>query len=265
MWDIILEAKQGRAIVLTTHSMEEADVLADTITIIAKGRLRCFGSALRLKTKFGTGFRIAVSVDGSAGATGASSSALSGLGGSTSRMAGLGGSTQRLGGPIGHHHTAGMSAASDRTGTAHGNAAAVAVAQRVAGVIDFFKEQLGVDPTETGRAYTTFTVPRAQEAQLAAFLHLLAERKRELGVTDVQMSLATLEQARVQPRLVARAAPPPALTPCVCRSLPAFCRCSCASQRTRRLRPRWRSRARVRFPAWPLAALNLRALAFYLF
>ena len=69
VWDIILEAKAGRAIVLTTHSMEEADVLADTITIIAKGRLRCYGSALRLKNKFGAGYRIAASVVPSAAAS----------------------------------------------------------------------------------------------------------------------------------------------------------------------------------------------------
>ena len=67
VWDIILEAKAGRAIVLTTHSMEEADVLADNITIIAKGRLRCFGSALRLKNKFGAGYRISASVTPSLG------------------------------------------------------------------------------------------------------------------------------------------------------------------------------------------------------
>ena len=29
---------------LTTHSMEEADILADRIAIIAKGRLRCLGT-----------------------------------------------------------------------------------------------------------------------------------------------------------------------------------------------------------------------------
>ena len=33
-WDIIEAAKPGRAIVLTTHSMEEADVLGDRIAIM---------------------------------------------------------------------------------------------------------------------------------------------------------------------------------------------------------------------------------------
>ncbi|OMO54833.1 ABC transporter-like protein [Corchorus capsularis] len=56
VWDIIENAKRGRAIVLTTHSMEEADVLSDRIAIMAKGRLRCIGTSIRLKSRFGSGF-----------------------------------------------------------------------------------------------------------------------------------------------------------------------------------------------------------------
>jgi ABC-type glutathione transport system ATPase component len=152
VWDIILEAKQGRAIVLTTHSMEEADVLADTITIIAKGRLRCFGSALRLKGKFGAGYRIAASVN-------------SGMAGSNADLARLGRSTS-----------------SDE------------LAGRSQRMVDFFRANLGVEPSEIGRVYTTFVVPRAMEANLAGFLRTLQENKAALGITDMQMSLTTLEQ-----------------------------------------------------------------------
>ena len=56
IWDILEKAKKGRAIVLTTHSMEEADVLSDRIGIMANGRLRCIGTSVRLKLRFGTGF-----------------------------------------------------------------------------------------------------------------------------------------------------------------------------------------------------------------
>ncbi|KAL6751513.1 hypothetical protein V8C86DRAFT_2775895 [Haematococcus lacustris] len=62
VWDIIQEAKVGRAIVLTTHSMEEADILSDRIAIMALGRLRCIGSSIRLKQRFGSGYELAVSV-----------------------------------------------------------------------------------------------------------------------------------------------------------------------------------------------------------
>ncbi|CAL5444792.1 unnamed protein product [Camellia sinensis] len=55
VWDIIENAKKGRAIILTTHSMEEADILSDRIGIVAKGTLCCIGTSIRLKSRFGSG------------------------------------------------------------------------------------------------------------------------------------------------------------------------------------------------------------------
>eukprot|EP00246_Nothoceros_aenigmaticus_P013513 TRINITY_DN4700_c0_g1_i2.p1 TRINITY_DN4700_c0_g1~~TRINITY_DN4700_c0_g1_i2.p1 ORF type:complete len:623 (-),score=94.49 TRINITY_DN4700_c0_g1_i2:787-2430(-) len=62
VWDIIETAKKGRAMVLTTHSMEEADILGDRIAIMAKGRLRCIGTSIHLKSRFGSGYVVNVSV-----------------------------------------------------------------------------------------------------------------------------------------------------------------------------------------------------------
>ncbi len=39
--DLAGAAKAGRAVVLTTHSMEEADILGDQIAIMARGRCAC--------------------------------------------------------------------------------------------------------------------------------------------------------------------------------------------------------------------------------
>ena len=61
MWKIIEEAKVGRAIVLTTHSMEESDFLSDRISIMARGRMRCIGSSISLKNRFGAGIRVSIS------------------------------------------------------------------------------------------------------------------------------------------------------------------------------------------------------------
>ena len=58
VWELIERMKKGRIIVLTTHSMEEADVLADKIAIMAHGKLRCVGNSLHLKSHFGDGYRI---------------------------------------------------------------------------------------------------------------------------------------------------------------------------------------------------------------
>eukprot|EP00766_Chilomastix_caulleryi_P001650 gnl/Chilomastix_caulleri/2620.p1 GENE.gnl/Chilomastix_caulleri/2620~~gnl/Chilomastix_caulleri/2620.p1 ORF type:complete len:247 (+),score=73.28 gnl/Chilomastix_caulleri/2620:308-1048(+) len=58
VWRYIIQEKQGKCIVLTTHSMEEADVLADRIGIMARGALRCLGSPAHLKRVYGMGFRL---------------------------------------------------------------------------------------------------------------------------------------------------------------------------------------------------------------
>jgi len=41
LWDIIANLKGKRAMMLTTHSMEEADVLCNRIAIVNNGILRC--------------------------------------------------------------------------------------------------------------------------------------------------------------------------------------------------------------------------------
>ena len=59
-WDLIASVKPGRVVILTTHSMEEADVLGDQIGIIATGRLRCVGPSICLKARWGTGYSLVV-------------------------------------------------------------------------------------------------------------------------------------------------------------------------------------------------------------
>lgn len=46
----------GRTVLLSTHHMDEADLLSDRIAIISKGQLYCCGSPLFLKNCFGVGF-----------------------------------------------------------------------------------------------------------------------------------------------------------------------------------------------------------------
>ena len=62
LWDLIASVKQSCAIMLTTHSMEEADILGDRIGIMARGQLCCLGSGLHLKQKYGSGYRLSVQV-----------------------------------------------------------------------------------------------------------------------------------------------------------------------------------------------------------
>jgi len=58
LWDIFAELKGKRAIVLTTHSMEEADVLCNRIAIVNNGILRCVAPQVRLKSLYGGGYHL---------------------------------------------------------------------------------------------------------------------------------------------------------------------------------------------------------------
>lgn len=58
IWDILLAERGTRTIILTTHFLDEADLLADRIAILSKGTLRAQGSSVELKEKLGGGYRI---------------------------------------------------------------------------------------------------------------------------------------------------------------------------------------------------------------
>ncbi|KAF2360722.1 ABC transporter-like [Trinorchestia longiramus] len=62
LWTLLKHRKQGKVILLTTHFMDEADVLADRKAIMTKGQLRCCGSSLFLKNKFGLGYHLTLIV-----------------------------------------------------------------------------------------------------------------------------------------------------------------------------------------------------------
>ncbi|TYZ68281.1 hypothetical protein PybrP1_002937 [[Pythium] brassicae (nom. inval.)] len=55
-WEILLNNRQNRVVVLTTHFMDEADILGDRIAIMAEGELRCCGSSMFLKNRYGAGY-----------------------------------------------------------------------------------------------------------------------------------------------------------------------------------------------------------------
>ncbi|XP_007937732.1 phospholipid-transporting ATPase ABCA3 [Orycteropus afer afer] len=58
IWDLLQQQKSERTILLTTHFMDEADLLGDRIAIMAKGELQCCGSPLFLKQKYGAGYHM---------------------------------------------------------------------------------------------------------------------------------------------------------------------------------------------------------------
>ncbi|KAI1271564.1 hypothetical protein F5Y07DRAFT_341741 [Xylaria sp. FL0933] len=60
IWDILLAERGKRTMILTTHFLDEADLLADHIAILSKGTLRAQGSSVELKDRLGAGYRIHV-------------------------------------------------------------------------------------------------------------------------------------------------------------------------------------------------------------
>uniref|UniRef100_A0A8C9ZNU2 ATP binding cassette subfamily A member 3 n=1 Tax=Sander lucioperca TaxID=283035 RepID=A0A8C9ZNU2_SANLU len=62
-WDLLQGEKRGRTILLTTHFMDEADLLGDRIAIMAGGELQCIGSPLFLKSKYGAGYHMVIVKD----------------------------------------------------------------------------------------------------------------------------------------------------------------------------------------------------------
>jgi ATP-binding cassette, subfamily A (ABC1), member 3 len=59
-WNVIRHYRQNRVIILTTHYMDEADILGDRIAIMSDGKLRCVGSSLFLKKIFGSGYQLTI-------------------------------------------------------------------------------------------------------------------------------------------------------------------------------------------------------------
>ncbi|XP_062459511.1 glucosylceramide transporter ABCA12 [Pezoporus occidentalis] len=58
IWEIISKNKKGRTIVLSTHHLDEAEVLSDRIAFLERGGLRCCGSPFYLKEMFGDGYHL---------------------------------------------------------------------------------------------------------------------------------------------------------------------------------------------------------------
>ncbi|MEE6528604.1 hypothetical protein FKM82_031126 [Ascaphus truei] len=57
-WELLRQHKQECTLLLTTHFMDEADLLGDRIAILAQGQLQCCGSPLFLKHKYGAGYHM---------------------------------------------------------------------------------------------------------------------------------------------------------------------------------------------------------------
>nr|KAF6292048.1 ATP binding cassette subfamily A member 9 [Pipistrellus kuhlii] len=60
VWNLLKERKSDRVILFSTQFMDEADILADRKVFISNGKLRCAGSSLFLKKKWGIGYHLSL-------------------------------------------------------------------------------------------------------------------------------------------------------------------------------------------------------------
>lgn len=58
LWDLLASLRKGRTMLLTTHYMDEADVLGDRVGIMSLGKMQCMGSTQFLKTRYGAGYKL---------------------------------------------------------------------------------------------------------------------------------------------------------------------------------------------------------------
>lgn len=58
IWRILQARRTNRCIILTTQYTDEADVLGDRKAILSHGTVRCVGSSLFLKNRFGAGYNL---------------------------------------------------------------------------------------------------------------------------------------------------------------------------------------------------------------
>lgn len=65
MWNIISKISTLRkksAVIITTHSMEEAEALCTKMGIMVGGNFKCFGTSQHIKDKYGTGYELEMKI-----------------------------------------------------------------------------------------------------------------------------------------------------------------------------------------------------------
>ena len=65
MWDIVSKISTQRkksSVIITTHSMEEAEALCTKMGIMVGGQFKCFGSSQHIKDKYGNDYEIEIKI-----------------------------------------------------------------------------------------------------------------------------------------------------------------------------------------------------------
>ncbi|XP_077019793.1 ABC-type organic anion transporter ABCA8-like isoform X2 [Tamandua tetradactyla] len=63
VWNLLKKRKAGHVTLFSTHFMDEADILAERKVFLSKGKLKCAGSSLFLKKKWGIGYHLSLQLN----------------------------------------------------------------------------------------------------------------------------------------------------------------------------------------------------------
>ena len=69
IWEVLRRKRLGRTTLLSTHFMDEAELLSDRIAVLRDGNLLCSGTPLFLKERHGLGYNLTAVVEDSSPAT----------------------------------------------------------------------------------------------------------------------------------------------------------------------------------------------------
>lgn len=189
----------GRTVVLTTHSMEEAEALSTRLGIMVAGRLACLGTPQHIKSKFGGSYVLEVKVapdvfaeadDAAAVSAAAAVPVLSSFFASRDgRGGGSGGGTDGRGCA---HHAGGVSG---------GGRGATRRADRIKQLLPALVP--GATLVQQVESRLVFDVPMAA-MDLATLFEVVLSNEQELAIEDFSLSQTTLERVFVS--LASRAA-----------------------------------------------------------
>uniref|UniRef100_A0A3Q2D7H1 P-type phospholipid transporter n=1 Tax=Cyprinodon variegatus TaxID=28743 RepID=A0A3Q2D7H1_CYPVA len=169
IWDLLLKYRKDRTIILSTHYMDEAELLGDRIAIISKGKLCCCGSPLFLKSKLGSGYYLTVvKREELSTSTPSNSSICTSASTSTNKLPSL-------------------SSLSEDTGLGSEETTLLALVQQ---------HIPGARLVEDSRRETMINLPQAaaKDGSLAVFLSKLDQKLVELGISSYGLSDSTLEE-----------------------------------------------------------------------
>ncbi|XP_056234951.1 phospholipid-transporting ATPase ABCA1 isoform X2 [Seriola aureovittata] len=177
IWDLLLKYRKDRTIILSTHYMDEAELLGDRIAIISQGKLCCCGSPLFLKSQLGSGYYLTVVKREGLDTSTPSSTSICTSTSSTNKLASLKDSESSM---------------SEDTGLGSEDSSSY-----LAALVSLAQHHVpGARLVEESGREAVINLPQtaAKNSSLAVFLSDLDQRLTELGISSYGLSDSTLEE-----------------------------------------------------------------------